>query len=124
MTRATPPSFFFSLLAVVGLVASCLPDATGTSSSGGSTSSGGGVAVDGGGDGGTSDIPAARVTLCAQYAAATANCCNQGVGGTCATNNQADLNAYCIKYARQCTGMPTCFSGPDCNSLIYCGGSC
>ena len=108
-------------LAVLALVVvGCLPEGTGTSSS-----SGGGVVVDGG-DGGEAgpDVPADRAALCQSYGNATASCCAQGAGGTCPASTPAYWNDHCLKSARACTGMPTCFSGRDCNTLIYCGGAC
>ncbi len=117
-------------VAAAVVLVSCLPDGTGTSSSSGG---GGGGGVDGGaGDGAIASDGAAaadsgargREGLCAAYAAATAACCNKGTSGTCSTNNPADWNAYCLTYARACTGMPTCFSTAECNTLIYCSGSC
>jgi hypothetical protein len=102
---------------------SCLPDGTGTSSSSGG--GGGGVVIDGGaGDGGDTDSGAnGREGLCAAYASATAACCAQGTE-TCTITKESDWNNFCLAAARKCTGMPTCFSGADCNTLVYCSGAC
>ena len=61
--------------------------------------------------------------LCAAYAQSTSNCCLQGAE-TCSTTKADDWYAYCLGFARRCAGMPTCFSGSDCNTLVYCAGSC
>ncbi len=98
----------------------CLPDGAGTSSSGGALRDGG----EGGSASDAPDVPAARVALCQQYGDATASCCQRGVGGVCPASTPAYWNDVCLRAARTCTGMPTCFSGPDCNSLIYCSSPC
>jgi hypothetical protein len=116
LRRVTLPAAF------VAIFVSCID--TSTSSSSSSSSSGGGVAVDGG-DGGDDAAPSLTgyEDLCAAYAQATANCCAQGAE-TCRTSKVEDWNSYCLGYARRCAGMPTCFSGSDCNTLVYCASSC
>ena len=121
--RSRGARVLFSLGLCFGFFA-CLPEGTGTSSSGG-----GGVVIDsgsgeGGSDSGTGGVSADRIALCAQYAQLTASCCAQGTAGPCATSDAKGLNDICLGYARRCTGMPTCFAGSDCNTLIYCSGSC
>jgi len=113
------------VIAVIAFFVGCLPD-TNTSSSSSSSASGGGVAVDGGDGGGGSDSapsPTGYEGLCAAYAQSTSNCCLQGAE-TCSTTKADDWYAYCLGFARRCAGMPTCFSGSDCNTLVYCAGSC
>jgi hypothetical protein len=109
---------FFSVI-----LAACIPDTTGGSSSGSSGSSG--IVADGasseGGD--ASTITPERAALCATYASDTASCC-QASPGTCPSNNADYWKQACEKYAASCPAMPTCFSGNDCNTLIYCGGGC
>jgi hypothetical protein len=115
------------IAAFVGIFVSCLPDGGGTSSSSGG---GGGVIIDGGAsDGAASDAGEidsganGREDLCAAYASATASCCVQGAE-TCRTSSESDWNNFCLGFARKCVGMPTCFTGTDCNTLVFCGGSC
>lgn len=102
----------------------CIPDASSTGSSSSSAAGGGGVSTDGGSGGDAADgVSANRQALCAAYAQSTVTCCAQGTI-PCSSSNAADYNNYCLKYAKTCAGMPTCFSGTDCNTLIYCAGSC
>jgi hypothetical protein len=103
----------------IAAVWACVPDTTSTSG-GASGSAGGGAAGDGGDDG--SSVPADRQQLCSSYASATAACCAQST--ECPTTSAADWNKRCLAYARSCPAMPTCFSGSDCNTLIYCNGGC
>jgi hypothetical protein len=97
----------------------CIPDTTTGTSSGG-----GGGGTDGGdgssGEGGPS-LPSDRVALCAAYGNATAQCCAQV---SCPTTSADDWRKRCETYAASCPAMPTCFSGSDCNTLIYCSGGC
>jgi hypothetical protein len=93
----------------------CVPDTTGGSS---------GLSSGGAGDGGDdSGVPSDRAALCNAYANSTAQCC-QRTPGTCTSNNANDWKSVCLNYARTCPAMPTCFSGSDCNTLIYCSGAC
>jgi hypothetical protein len=111
------------LAGTVGIFVSCLPDGTGTSSSGGG---GGGVIIDGGAsDGADNDSGAnGREDLCAAYASATASCCVQGTETCTSKSTETDWNNFCLAAARRCVGMPTCFTGTDCNTLVYCSASC
>jgi hypothetical protein len=113
-------------LLLCALLAACIPDTTGGSSSGSTGTSGGGIVGDASSEGGdaTSSVPADREQVCVDYGNATANCCDS-TPGACAPNASADsLKKYCEKYALQCPAMPTCFTGGDCNTLIYCTGGC
>ncbi len=113
---------FFALL----LFTACAIDQTSSSSSGGSSSGGAsdGSAAEAGdsGDSATSIDPQ-RVAICNAYGAQTATCCQQSPG-TCTTISAADWTKHCMIYASSCAGMPTCFRGGDCNTLIYCSGAC
>lgn len=109
-----------SALAGVLLLVSCVvPTTTGSSSS----SSGGGSSSSG--DGGSDADPgvsAARAALCSAYANNAASCCTQ-MPGSCPSDTAPFWNDSCLKFARSCAAMPTCFSGTDCNTIIYCTAS-
>ena len=121
MTRAVTAAACPVLLTIATIAAAfaCVPDTTSTSG-GASGTAGGGVASDGGDDG--SSVPADRQQLCSSYASAAAACCTQTT--ECPTTSANDWNKHCLAVARTCPAMPTCFSGTDCNTLIYCSGGC
>jgi hypothetical protein len=111
-------------IAAFAAVAACIPDSTTGSSGGTSGSSGGAVdGGEGGADEGGSSVDPTRAALCDAYAQATAQCCD-AAPGTCPQTGTAVWKNHCIQYAASCPSMPTCFDASDCNTLMYCSGSC